>query len=162
MHRWVVGLGLPSISLCGGRRGNRGVSFMRRTEIAVGQRRGLRQQVLSSPTPRGGQVARITGVKDTCGMANGPGAAIFPRLDPARIARGIFPDPATRRRSDMGGASAAGPIAYFCALGHVSLLASFVCPRARSRYSHHIVPVLFTSIKGHLRRRPSTSASADW
>ena len=52
----------------------------------------------------------------------------------------------------MGGASAAGAVVHLRTLWHVSLLASLMGPRARSRNSHQIAPAPLAAVAKYLCR----------
>ena len=91
------------------------------------------------------------GVNSTCEIANSPGAMVFPQVDSVCFARGIFSYTVTRGRSNLSRASAAGEIPHFGTSGHVSLLTSLACPRARSRTSRQNAPAFSAAVEENLR-----------
>lgn len=107
---------------------------MRGAEISIKERWGPRHHELGSPIPRRGQIARIASEKGACVISTGPRAAPLPQMDSMCLARGEFPDQVTRGRGDMGWSRVAGATLVGRTLGRATLLAAFVCSRARSNY----------------------------
>ena len=129
----AVGSGLPSISTWEGG-GDASVFLHARYQNSHRLTLGASTPVTEQPNPTRRVGCQNHGREGRLRNSEQPRARVFPQLDSACVARRIFPDPVTRGQSDMGRASAAGAVAHFCALGHVTLLTSFVFPCTRSRY----------------------------